>query len=50
MTKDFGFLERIFLIVGRVAEINGKYTLDTSGVSDLVLFDRNVEIGPKEDL
>jgi len=50
MTKDLGLFERTFLIVGRVAEINLDYTLDSSRISDLVLLDRDIEISPKEDL
>ena len=37
-------------MVGRVAEINWEYTLDSSGICDFVLLDRDVEIGSKEDL
>ena len=50
MTSDLGFLESRFLIVGRVAEINLEYTLDSSRISDLILLDRYVEISPKKDL
>ena len=44
MTKDFGFCDSTCLIVGRVAEVKKKFTLDSGRIHDCVLLDRNVEV------
>ncbi len=50
MTRDLGLCERTLWMVGRVAEMNERGTLDAGRVDDFVFLDRDVEVGPHQDL
>ena len=50
MTRDLGLYERTLWMVGRVAEMNERDTLDAGGVNDLVFLDGNIEVSPHQYL
>ena len=50
MTRDLGLCERTLWMVGRVAEINGRGTLDAGWVDDFVFLYGDIEVRPHQYL